>query len=219
MKVAHKVKWIMLHGFTPEKRAVLLMIISATIISTSGLIMRSLEDTSDWQVVFWRGLSLTAGMFIILLIENRRSTFKEIQSIGMLGLLGGVLFGGILICYVLAISNTSVANAVFTMSAAPFVTALLAWIVLGERILTITAISMAVAIVGVAFMVSDGITTGTAFGNVMALIAVLCIAGFVVILRKNAPSTCCPPPQSGPSYRFLQLQLCLPVTLSWFSEI
>ena len=168
-----------------HKQAVALVILSAAVISTSGILIRSLEAATEWQVVFWRGVSLAVGVFVVLFIQHRGATINTIRSIGWLGVLGSMFFGGAMIGYVLAITNTTVANAVFTMSAVPFFTAVLAWVLLGERVSAITAVAIAAACVGIALMVGDGIATGTVFGNAMALFAAVCIAFFVVILRKG----------------------------------
>lgn len=163
----------------------LMMVLSATIISTSGLVVRSLETASDWQVVFWRGLSLSAGIFVILAFYHRRAVFSAFRTSGRMGVLGAVFYASALIFYVLAIANTSIANAVFTMSAVPFLTAILARLLLGERIGIAMALAIAVGMAGVALMVGDGIATDSIFGVVMALCAALSIAGFVIILRKG----------------------------------
>lgn len=159
------------------------MVLSSVVISTTGLVIRFIEDTSDWQIVFWRGVSLAVGMLSIVLWRHKRATLTEIRRIGRVGVLGGVFFSGALITYVLAIANTTVANAVFTMSATPFFTAILAWLVLGERIHARTVLAIAVAMAGIALMVSDGLATGAVFGNVMALASAICAASYVVVLR------------------------------------
>lgn len=160
-------------------------VFGSVVISTGGLLIRSLEATTEWQVVFWRGIFLTLGTVGILLFQYRSAVFRETRRIGRLGLLGGLFHGGALTGYVLSITNTTVANAVFTMSTVPFFTAILAWVLLGERIGARTVFAIAAALTGVALMLSDGISTGTVFGNVSALFAAVCIACLVIILRKG----------------------------------
>ena len=72
------------------RQAVLLMVLSATIISTSGLVVRLMEHANDWQVVFWRGLSLALGVGLIILWQRRARVVQEFKQIGALGVLGGV---------------------------------------------------------------------------------------------------------------------------------
>jgi len=168
-----------------HNRAVIMMVLSATIISTSGLFIRNLETATAWQVVFWRGLSLAVAILGFQAYTHRRATFTQFKRVGRLGVFGGLFLSGGLIGYVLAITNTTVANATFTMSAIPLFTAVLAWLVLGERVSLTTVAAIATAVGGIALMVGDGIATGTALGNFMALFTAVCLACFVVILRKG----------------------------------
>ena len=162
-----------------------MMIFSAAINSTGGLLVRNLEAASEWQVVFWRGLALAVTITSIVFLQHRGAAFNEIRRIGLLGVIGGIFYCATIIGYVLSLIHTTVANTVFTMSAIPFFTALIAWFVLGERVSARTAIAMTVAFGGIALMVGDGIATDSVFGNVMALFAAVCFSCFVVVLRKG----------------------------------
>ena len=172
-------------SLNPRNRAVLMMALSASIISTSSLIIRNLETASEWQVVFWRGLSLAVVIIGFQLYVHRRTTMSEFKNVGRLGILGGLFLAGGLTGYVLSVSYTSVANANFTMSSIPLFTAVLAWVVLGERVSLATSLAIAVAFSGISLMVGDGIASGSALGNMVALFAAFCLACFVVILRKG----------------------------------
>ncbi len=162
-----------------------MMIFSAVMNSTSGLLVRSLEEASEWQVVFWRGISLAVAIVGIVFLRYRGTAIYEIRRIGWLGVLGGMFYGATLIGYIMALTHTTVANAVFTLSAVPFFTALIAWAVLGERVSARTAVAIAAAFGGIALMLGDGIASGSAFGNVMAIFAAVCFSCFVVVLRKG----------------------------------
>jgi len=89
-----------------------------------------------------------------------------------------------LVGYVLALTNTTVANADFTMSSIPVFTALFAWIALRERVQLRTGVAISASFIGIALMVGDGIETGSVFGNAMAILAAGSFACFVVVLRK-----------------------------------
>ena len=168
------------------------MVTSAVINSTGGLLVRSLEAATDWQVVFWRGLALAFAVLSVVVLQHRGAALYEFRRVGLLGVIGGMFYGGTLIGYVLALTHTTVANAVFTMSAIPFFTALIAWLVLGERVSARTAIAIAAALGGIALMVGDGISSGSVFGNVMAILAAVCFACFAVVLRKGRTTNMLP---------------------------
>ncbi len=161
------------------------MVACSAIMSLSGLLVRSLQNATDWQIVFWRGVGLAVAMTLLLLLEHKKETFNEMRRIGWLGVLGGVFFAGTIMGFVLALTHTTVANTVFTMSAIPFFTAIMAWLLLGERIKLLTRIAILVASIGIALMVGDGLARGSAFGNLMAILTAFAFACFVVVLRKG----------------------------------
>ena len=133
-----------------------MMIVSATIVSTAGLIFRSLESIDAFGVVFFRGLALSFVMLIVLNAFYRQRVFLTIWSVGRQGVLGALFFTGAQTFYVFAFSNTTVANTTFTIALAPFITALLAFIVIKERIERTTFLAMAIACFGViAIIVTD----------------------------------------------------------------
>ena len=51
---------------------------------------------------------------------------------------------------------------------------------------------MLVAGVGIALMVGDGVTHGNGFGNLMALLAMVCFSAFVVVLRRGRATNMLP---------------------------
>lgn len=164
--------------------AVVVTIVAAALNSAGGIIVRSLEGATEWQVVFWRCATLAVAITGIVLAQHRYALRAQLRRIGPWSLLGGVFYGITLIGYVLALTNTTVANADFTMSSIPVFTALFAWIALRERVHLRTLLAIIASIVGIGLMVSDGIAAGTVFGNAMAILAAMSFACFVVVLRK-----------------------------------
>ena len=162
-----------------------MVVFSALLNSTGGMLVRSVESASDWQLIFWRGLTQAGAITCIVFFQHRQETAQVFRKIGLLGFVAGLFYAGTVIFYMLAITHTTIANAVFTMSAIPFFTAVIAWGVLGEKISAATAVAIACAIGGITLMIGDGMATGSVFGNVMAIMASLCFACFVVILRKK----------------------------------
>lgn len=155
----------------------------ASIISTSGAVIRAFEDASDWQIIFWRGVFLFIGIALVLFIQNKGKLSTFLKKMGHLEVLAGCFLAGALCGYVIAILNTTVANAVVAMGAVPFFAALFAGVFLGERIPAGKVLLIAIAISGVLVAVADGIDSGGLFGNVMALVAMLSASLFFTILR------------------------------------
>jgi drug/metabolite transporter (DMT)-like permease len=162
-----------------------LMIVSSVAISFGGLIMRSIQDADAWQINLYRAAAMAAGIGAILILQYRRETLRRIAGIGKAGVWAGLLIAVAGVTFIQAISNTTVANTMFTLSAIPFITAGLAWIFLKEPLARITLIAMSAAALGVTVMVADGFGLGSVFGNLMALATACGFAGFTVIVRSN----------------------------------
>ena len=86
--------------------------------------------------------------------------------------------------FVHAFANTTVANALFTLSAIPFITAILAFYFLNENLSIRTIIIMIIAFAGIVLMISEGLALGEFFGNIMALGTALFFSCFAITLRK-----------------------------------
>ena len=87
--------------------------------------------------------------------------------------------------FIQALANTSIANALFTLSSIPFITAILAFIFLKEKISLRTIIIMIFAFMGIFIMIKDGLGSGGFYGNILAFVCAICFSGFVIILRKS----------------------------------
>ena len=171
--------------FLNRSRAMFLMVAVCVTVSIGPLLFRSMENADIWQIIFFRSISWITALTIILFYRYRLSFLKKIKDIGRWGFLAGCLLAGAQISFMQAMNYTTVANTVFVLSAIPFVTALTAYIFLGEKIKRSTLMMMVIAAIGIFIMVNEGIKSGNAFGNFMALITLLCFASFPVILRKN----------------------------------
>ena len=86
--------------------------------------------------------------------------------------------------FIQSFANTSVANTLFTLSSIPFITAILAFIFLKEKISLRTIITMFFAFIGIFIMIKDGLETGGFYGNIIALSCAFSFSTFVIIIRK-----------------------------------
>jgi len=166
-------------------RAMQLMIGSSIIMSFGGLIIRSMQDADAWQVNLHRAYAAVLGVLFILVLRYGRATFTHVRRIGRSGVLGGGLLATAGICFLQAITNATVANTLFILSAIPFFSALLARLVLGERLRRATLLAMAAAACGIAIMVGAGLSAGAGYGNTMALATALAFAAFAVLVRRK----------------------------------
>ena len=165
--------------------AMFLMVVCCITISIGPLIFRNIENADIWQINIYRSVSWISALLIILLFKYRLSIISRITAIGRWGVIAGIFLASAQIFYMHALDNTSVANVVFILSAIPFVTAIIAYLFIKEKIQFATVLMMAFAAVGIFIMVSEGVNSGNAFGNIMAIITLLCFSCFPVILRNN----------------------------------
>ena len=164
--------------------AMAIMVLGSVAISFAGVLVRSIEGADSWQINFYRALSHITAIMLILVLQYRGKTISRIRGVGRPGILGGLMLSVAGIAYLQSLTITTVANTLFMLSAIPFFTALFAWLIMNERLRRETLITMLVAAVGVAVMLADGFGIGSAYGNLLGLLAALCFSGFAVIVRK-----------------------------------
>ncbi len=171
---------------TPRRlNAMILMIISSIVISFGGLIIRNIETADTWQINFYRSIAFAFAISLVLLFRYRSSTVKQFVGIGWFGVLAGFLLAWAGITFLQAITNTTVAATLFTLSSIPFITAAFAWFFLAEKIKKSTFIAMIFAAFGISVMLVEGFAFGTLFGNLMAFLCALGFSGYATIVRRN----------------------------------
>ena len=167
------------------RRAIALVLLSGFLNSFGGLILRSLEEASEWQIVFLRTVSFSAALMAYLFWGRASSALRSLRNLGVWGIICGLFFCNMQSMFIISLSNTTVANTAFILSAGPIVTAFLARLALGETIRPGTWVVLILATAGVSLMVADGLSTGNIFGDLAAVGAMLSLAGFVVTLRAR----------------------------------
>ena len=163
--------------------AMLLMVAGSTAISFGGLVQRSIEEANPWQIIFYRSLGMFVAALFILSLQYRGRVLTTITGIGQLGLLGGLLLSIASITFIQALTHTSIANALFILGAIPFFAALFARLFLAEKLRQTTLVTMIAAMSGLAIMLVQGVSIGSGFGNLMAILTALSFALYAIIVR------------------------------------
>ncbi len=166
------------HGY-----AMMLMVAGSVAISFGGLVQRNIEFADPWQINVYRSLGMLIAAGIIIGVRHRGNLLDTLTGIGRLGILGGVLLSIAGIAFVQALTHTTVANALFILGSIPFFAALFARLILGERLRRTTLITMIAAAMGLGIMVVKGVSVGSGFGNLMALITAVSFAAYAIIVR------------------------------------
>ena len=162
---------------------VALVLVAGLMLSLSGVTLRHIESAGGWQILFYRSLTFFVVVTLYLVFRYRTRVVRAFVRTGRPGLVVAVSLGLGSACYVFALLLTTVANALFIISSAPFVTAVLGWIVLRERVRPLTWFTMTIALAGIAIMFVNGIQSGRLLGNIVALGPAVSFAIMLVTLR------------------------------------
>jgi len=155
----------------------------ATFWSLGALFIR-LVEVDAWTLLFWRSTFIALGMLVYLAVVNRGQVFAILKGASWGLALAGLFMALSMVLYINSITRTSVANCLFILAINPFLAAMLAWAVLGERVTGRTWIAMAIALLGMVAMVWDSLDTGNWFGDLLAVGCAATFACTMVILRK-----------------------------------
>ena len=159
--------------------------------SLAGVVVKSLEQATEWQINFYRCLSLALFVAAVTLIRYRRSTLTVLRMGGLKTLMSGALLSGAMLCNVVALKYTTVAVAVFVMAAAPVLAALLGRLFLGEEVRARVWVSIVLAILGIGIMVGGRLQIGDTVGVAVAILGIVFFGVYAVSLRvgKNVDMT------------------------------
>ena len=163
---------------------VVLVLTAGVLLSLAGVAIRHMESANGWQILCYRSFAFFVVITLYLTFRYRTGVLRAFVRTGRPGLIVALSLGLGSTCYVFALLLTTVANALFIISAAPFMTAVLGWVVLRERVRPITWVTMAVALAGITIMVYDGIRGGRLLGNLVASGTALSYAFMLVSLRR-----------------------------------
>ena len=163
----------------------ILLIFGGFCLSWGGFIIRSFEEASIWQILFLRSFFFLLALIAFLFVTYKKNTFNIIKESGLPGLLGGFVLSFSFVAFVVAMSNTTVANVVFIISTQTMFLAIFGYFYLKEKVSLIGLISILLAMSGIIIMVGDSISGGSLFGNIVALAIPINFAILVMIIRKN----------------------------------
>lgn len=166
-----------------HKYGVLFVFAAGILWSTVGLGIRMIEDAVVWQILLYRSISMSLFLYAIIRIRSGESPFIQIHRTGYPVIIAGLSLVAAYSGGIYSIQNTSVANAMLLFATAPFMAAVLGWIVLRERVRFATWIAILVAVGGIATMVADKSGSVVLKGSLAALGSALGFAVFTVALR------------------------------------
>ena len=174
-----------------DKLAIPVVVFAGLLWSFGPLVVRNMDDPGliPWQYLFARGLVIFFLLNIYLFFDEGIEFYKNYLRIGIAGIIGGVGLGTAMITFIWSITNTSAAITLLCLSAMPFITALLGFLFLKEKIRPSVWVAIFVASIGVAIMAFDSVSIGSLNGLIYGLASALGFSIFSVSLRwkKETP--------------------------------
>ena len=162
----------------------LLIFLGALSLSFGGLIVKSFEGATLWQILFWRSVFFSLTVLTFLIITYKKKLFNSFYLSGMPGFIGGVILSLGFCGYVIAMYSTTVANTNFIISLQILFLAIFGYFFLKEKISKLTMVSIVLAITGVLIMVGNSLTPGELSGNLAAFSMPITFAVLIIIVRK-----------------------------------
>jgi drug/metabolite transporter (DMT)-like permease len=135
-----------------HKQAVMLMIACTMMWSIAGVVTRHLEQAKSFEVTFWRSFFTLVSLLIILPLIHGKSLLSKFKQGGGYLWVSGVCWSVMFTAFMTALTMTSVANVLITLSLGPMLTALFARIFIGHKLPLRTIIAIVVAGLGIAYM-------------------------------------------------------------------
>ena len=144
-----------------------------------------LADGNIWSTLFMRSI-LTVGVALVAIAVLKLVTGRVPRLVpGWPGVIVAVFYALGTIFFMLSVFNTTSANVAFILAFNPMFAALLSWIFLGERPRTATFLAMAAMTAGVLIIVSSGLESGHAWGDLSAAASALAIAAALTYSRAT----------------------------------
>lgn len=152
--------------------------------STSGLFVRNI--TADlFTMLFWRGIFSGSAVFLLFALIEGRGALKVLRSCGWPVVAVASLSASGMITGIGSIRFATAADAMVIYATVPFVTAGLAYLVIGERPSRSTMVAATVAVVGVGVMLWGSEFGGGMLGRGLSMLSTLSMAGMTVLMRTH----------------------------------
>ena len=142
-----------------------------------------------WQYLFTRGIVIFTLLNFYLFVEEGSTFYKNYLKVGISGLIGGIGLGTAMITFIWSITHTTAAVTLLCLAAMPFITALLGFLFLKEKISISVWVAIFIACIGVIIMAFSNTGKSTFTGFIFGLASALGFSIFSVSLRwrKKTP--------------------------------
>lgn len=174
------------HPSIPRTRlaGVLLTLVGVIVVSPDSVLIR-LINADMWTILMCRSLLGAVGLLVISVVMEKPIGLKGFRRIGIPGLALSVSYVGCTMCFVYAVTHTTVANALVIMSISPVLGALMSRVVLGEPVGVRTWLGATVILLGLIIIFRNSLNRDSINGDMAALGAAFLLATKFVIVRGS----------------------------------
>ena len=173
------------------KAAIPIVLLAGIFWSFGPYVVRHIDQPElvPWQYLFTRGIVIFILLNVYLFLNEGIKFYKNYLKIGISGFIGGLGLAIAMISFIWSITNTTAAITLLCLAAMPFITALLGFLFLKERISVTAWISILVASFGICVMAYGNTEKNSFIGLIFGLTSALGFSIFSVSLRwkKQTP--------------------------------
>jgi len=127
--------------------SILIVLIAGTLWSFGALTVRYIDNAYlvPWQYLFFRGLTIFLFLNVYLFLKEGKSFTQNYKKVGLSGIIGGTSLGTAMMTFIWSITHTSAAVTLLMLAAMPFITSIIGYIFLKEKVSSTTFISIVIA--------------------------------------------------------------------------
>jgi drug/metabolite transporter (DMT)-like permease len=161
------------------------MVMAPLLWSSAGVVTRHIEHAGALEQVFWRSL-FAFGFVAFALVLLKKNPFKAVLAAGLPGAFSGAMWAVMFTAFVIALSMTTTANTLVTMSISPLLTVICARLLLKDPVPLRAWLAAVVASFGIAWMFASSMDdAGHLGGMLVALLVPVASALNLVALRAS----------------------------------
>ena len=173
------------------KSAIPIVLLAGIFWSFGAYVVRHIDQPQlvPWQYLFTRGIVIFILLNVYLYLNEGIKFYKNYLKIGISGLIGGAGLAIAMITFIWSITHTTAAVTLLCLAAMPFLTALLGFLFLKEKISLTVWISIIVAAFGICVMAFGNTEKNSLMGLIFGIASALGFSIFSVTLRwrKKTP--------------------------------
>lgn len=129
-----------------------LMVLATLLWSVAGIVSRQIAQAQGFEVTFWRSFFTALSLLIGLSLATRGKVWRLAHFRSRVLWLSGVCWSVMFTAFMLAMTMTTVANVLITLSLGPLLTALLHRLLGGQPLSRQTWVAIALAALGIGHM-------------------------------------------------------------------